>query len=419
MRHIIFILVLICSQLGNAQIDFEKGYFIDNQGNKKECFIKNLDWKNNPISFKYKNSLEDSEVLSKDISEAKEFSIQNTHLYKRFTVSIERSLNTVASLSENRNPKWSIETLFLQAVVIGKANLYAYNDGIVEKFFYESENTPIEQLVRIKYLNDSSVSDNNIYKQQLSNNVKCNSMSSDYFNRIDYNIKSLSKHFDAYNKCNSSDEKNSANYFESQKKKDFFNFRIMPGIYNSTLEVIDGDNYYDASVKINKQVLKLSVEAEFMLPFNKDTWSIFINPTYYKFEPTKSYVSYVNNPGFFNDGDQVNFETSVSYTQFEIPVGFRSYVYTKKSSRVFINAAYIFRLGSSDSKIVIDNKDGLTNAKDVLPIVNANALAFGAGYCYKNFSAEIRYIVGENIINYLDWKAKYQSLGINLGYKLF
>ena len=55
-----------------AQISFESGYFIDNNGQKSTVFIKNLDWKNNPkeLIFKVQESGPSEE---KQISEVAEF----------------------------------------------------------------------------------------------------------------------------------------------------------------------------------------------------------------------------------------------------------------------------------------------------------------------------------------------------------
>ena len=52
MNKLLFIVVLL-SIIGiesKAQVIFEKGYFINREGQKTECFIKNLDWRNNPSS---------------------------------------------------------------------------------------------------------------------------------------------------------------------------------------------------------------------------------------------------------------------------------------------------------------------------------------------------------------------------------
>ena len=49
-----------------SQISFENGYFIDNDNQKINCLIKNLDWENNPTKFKYKLS-ENNELNTKTI----------------------------------------------------------------------------------------------------------------------------------------------------------------------------------------------------------------------------------------------------------------------------------------------------------------------------------------------------------------
>ena len=46
--------LLFLSFIGFTQIRFEKGYFITNYGKRIDCFIKDIDWKNNPTKFDYK-----------------------------------------------------------------------------------------------------------------------------------------------------------------------------------------------------------------------------------------------------------------------------------------------------------------------------------------------------------------------------
>lgn len=56
MRKQILVLALITiSQFDSyAQIIFENGYFINELNQKVECFIKNIEWRNNPTEFEYK-----------------------------------------------------------------------------------------------------------------------------------------------------------------------------------------------------------------------------------------------------------------------------------------------------------------------------------------------------------------------------
>ena len=59
-----------------AQTHYAKGYFINESNEKFDCLIKNIDWKDNPTSFKYKlNS--SSESQKKSIKIVKEFGIYN------------------------------------------------------------------------------------------------------------------------------------------------------------------------------------------------------------------------------------------------------------------------------------------------------------------------------------------------------
>ncbi len=48
----LFFLLLFANSF--AQISFEKGYFLNESGDKTTCLIKNIDWKNNPVKFSYK-----------------------------------------------------------------------------------------------------------------------------------------------------------------------------------------------------------------------------------------------------------------------------------------------------------------------------------------------------------------------------
>ena len=46
-----FVLVVTATQ---AQIKFEPGYFTNNDGQRAECEIRNVDWESNPTTFQYR-----------------------------------------------------------------------------------------------------------------------------------------------------------------------------------------------------------------------------------------------------------------------------------------------------------------------------------------------------------------------------
>jgi len=57
-KKILFVLSVLITSSSFSQINFEKGYFIDNLGAKTDCYIKNIDWNLNPDTFDYKLELD-------------------------------------------------------------------------------------------------------------------------------------------------------------------------------------------------------------------------------------------------------------------------------------------------------------------------------------------------------------------------
>ena len=53
-KQLLILLIFISTFNSYAQTSFEKGYFINNEGQKTDCLIKNIDWKDNPTEIKFK-----------------------------------------------------------------------------------------------------------------------------------------------------------------------------------------------------------------------------------------------------------------------------------------------------------------------------------------------------------------------------
>lgn len=414
MKKTLFFLALLCWVVSNAQITFEKGYFINNSGIKTDCYIKNLDWKSNPTFFNYKLNFEDADVKIENIGGVAEFGIDNESNYKRFIVKIERSQMATSQLQKNKSPKWSTETLFLKALVTGDASLYSYVDGNIVKYFFKTKNVTTEQLVYIRYL-DQDISENNLFRQQLLNALKCNSLTEKDFKHLEYKSNSLTKLFVEYNNCSGSET--GTNYTISGKKKDAFKLKILVGAYKAKLAVDDPNTYYPKDTNVRESIFKFGIEAEYILPYNKGTWSLFIQAMYQKFDPTKNFVGAINNPGFMNDNQPIHYNMKTDYSSVEVPIGLRHYFFLNPSAKIFANIAYVIDLSNSGD-IVFTNSEGLNSAIAAVPIKSRNNFAIGIGYSYKRFSGELRYNLPRELSSYVTWKATYTSVGINLGYKI-
>jgi len=416
MKQTLLVLTLFCAALSHAQIEFEKGYFINNQGKKIECFIQNRDWQHNPSSFNYKLNAADSEIKTENILGVSEFAIDNVSLYKRFTVDVERSSTVTAQLQRNKLPVYKNETLFLQAVVTGKANLYTLADVNLYKFFYQVGDKPVEQLIMIRYLNNDYFEENNQFRQQLYNNVRCENTPEKNFKNLQYYPKPLVDHFKAYNSCYSDGVIATTDFTAKDKDRDVFVLRVTPGISMASLKIDDPSQFYNVSTDFKKTIVTFALEAEYVFPFNRGAWSLFLQPGYQKFEAENDYTKA---SAGFNGNNPITYQATVTYDALEFPIGVKRYFFINKSSKLYVKGAVTLNttLGA-EPKVVFTNTDNLPNAKKEMPISARNNLMLGFGYCYNRFSAEVRYNFERQLSNYLAWSAKYSSFGFNLGYKL-
>lgn len=398
----VFVACTLLSLCSYSQIVFEDGYFIDESDQKINCMIRNVDWKNNPREFEYKvpsNYL----VQKGGIRSVKEFGVNNESKYVRARVLIDRSGDELKNIRSGKNPVFQEEILFLKVLVEGKASLYTYLDGNLVRFFYNIDGSEIRQLVYKRYLLESTIAQNNSFRQQLFVDLKCPGLTLRDFESADYNSKNLRKLFVHFNECSSSTQVQ----YASDQKQDLFDLTIRPGLNLSRLLIENrSDDSYN-TVFGNATGLRFGVETEFVLPFNKNKWSITAEPTfqYYRSETTTEL-----------DGmPLLVLIARANYQSIELPVGLRHYFYLNENSKIFINAAYIFDF-SINSSIKFLRSNGSTYKE--LEITPRRNLALGAGYKIKDtFSFELRYQTGRNLFSeYLYWHSDYSTFSVVLGY---
>ena len=94
-------------------------------------------------------------------------------------------------------------------------------------------------------------------------------------------------------------------------------------------------------------------------------------------------------------------------------MGARFYMYLNNNSRIFITGLFIPNFSVQMGSEVIVYAESMD-------VTTTNNFAFGAGYSWNRLSAEVRYYTARNMIkDYVSWQAKYERVGIILGYKLF
>ncbi|WP_397364544.1 hypothetical protein [Olleya sp. R77988] len=281
-------------------------------------------------------------------------------------------------------------------MVEGNANLYLYEDGIIRKYFYNKGNTVIEQLIFKSYKTyDNDIGKNNRFKNQLWNNLKCPNFKITKVENLDYQMNDLIGYFVEYNECIGEKYIN----YEEKQKRDLFNLNVRVGFNSSSLLVqnkVLSSRDFDLD---NEIALRFGIEAEIIMPFNKNKWSLIIEPSYqyYKSEKERSNVS-----------------VNADYKSIEFPIGVRHYFFLNEDSKIFINGSFILAF---DNNSIIDLSSGTD-----LEVVNSSTLAFGLGYKHNDkYILEIRYNASREILsqNGSEWFSNYKTLSVIFGYSLF
>ena len=406
-NHYLFLLISFLSFNSYSQITFNKGYFVDNSHRKIDCLIKNLDWKDNPTNIEYKLTEADKSIKL-EIKDVEEFAVDSNFKFVRKKVLMDRSSSNLNNMSVNKNPDLMEETLFLKVLIEGKANLYYYEMDNLYRFFYSTDNLPVQQLIYKQYLiSISERGTNNQYKQDLWNNLKCPTITLKKVEQLEYNSKSLEDFFILYNTCNNSTSTN----YTIKEKKDLFNLTLRPRINSTSLSVennMTSTTISDFDSKIN---FGLGVEFEYILPFNKNKWSVSVEPTFqsFKSESTTSNVPNVS-------GNKIIGE--VDYKSIDLFFTARHYLFLNKSSKFFVNLSYSLNFKSKSSLNFYRADGSLYNSLNVNP---TNNLALGIGYKFLDrFSVELKLQSTRNIVDgYFYWNSKYKSTSLILGYSLF
>lgn len=399
-NKLLVFLISIFAYHCNAQIYFEKGYFINNSGQRTDCLIKNIDWKNNPTKFQYKLS-EKGEIKIATIKSIEEFGITGLSKYNKYIVNIDRSSKNIKNLSTVKKSMFNEEQLFLKVLVEGKANLYVYEDKNLRRYFYKTDISNIEQLVFKNYrTTDNKVGENKRYKQQLWNNLKCQNIQMKSIENINYKKNELVNLFIKYNECHNSE----FTHFEKKQKGSMFNLTLRPGLNSSSLLIQRNTSVSSREADFDGELgFRIGIEAELILPFNKNKWAVLIEPTY----------QYFKSETIYNE-QSVNAQIAkVDYKSIEFQIGIRHYFFLNDKSKFFINGSYVLDF-SFNSNIELDL--GLN-----LDIEKVSSTAFGLGYNYNNkYSLELRYGLSRDLLtNYANWSTDFNSLSVIFGYTIF
>jgi len=392
------VILLLQSITASAQINFEPGYYVDNNGNRIEGMIKNMDWRYNPTMIEFKSSSEEVQVLT--IDQIQEFEITNYSKYVRFNVKMDRTSKNVNEINENPDPVFKEEILLLKTLFEGQANLFEYVEGNLIRYFLQMEGQDIQQLIYKKYKNEEGVVvSNQSYKNQLWRNLYCVEISEDDLQRVTYTRRSLMKYLTRYSRCKGIELTDYHGKSESDRKQ--YRLTVRPGVTFITLTAGNPNTNrftlkeYEYESKVG---FRIGLENEYILAVNRNKWSILLEPTYQSYSTEEDY-----------NGEPV----SVDYSSIEIPIGLRYYMYLNDNQRIFANFLLAFDVTLNNELIYPDDNEFETKTGPYM--------AFGAGYSLNNkFDIELRYTFNRDLLSdYVSWEATYSTIVFTVGYSLF
>lgn len=371
MNRLILMLFLLSNCIF-SQINFEKGYFIDNKGIKTDCYIKNKTFNENQKTLKYKLNSNEKELKEIDISEVKEIGIENLVKYVKKEVKIDISNQTsLNNLSENRDPIWENKILLLKVLVEGKANLYEYFNNNPPKYFYNLDDASIEQLIYKKYyindpnnsVNNSTVASNKDFQKQLFEKLNHKNEEASFFIKINYKRNSLVDYFKDFNLY----KNNSVIHYKGNTTNSSLNFKFQSGIMKSNLKDHSSENH---TVTYSKNNPFLTIGAEIEYLFLKNKWSTFLNTNFQKFNYKIKTVEHYNPDPIF---DRV-YIADVDINYLAIYLGLKHYMYLNKNSSFYIGLS--FRLNEINN---IKTQGETNNHNYDIPLKNLIL-----GYSYKS-----------------------------------
>lgn len=337
-RFFLLLFGITATLLAKTQDPYQAGFYWDKTGQQISCYIKNIDWNNNPDKIQVKQTEEGlSQTLLLDDFQA--FEIPGVARYEVHQVQINRSSDNDYELERNGLVTWENETLALRVVVRGPATLYDYKAPEIKRFYYKIGTGNVEALMFKKYVNTlrsvRQIGYNRGYQAQLRERIQCGVQNWE----IEYNERALSKYFKAYNNCQGG---TSETY--RQKQSHTLKLSLATGLinYNFDIQIANTITAYEFD---SGQDFNFGLAVAYVLPIDNDKWEFLL----------ESYYRQHQNAGMANRGNRRG--VLLDYDGIEVHLGLRKYFTTNNKLRFFADAAYV---ASFNENTLITFDDGLT-----------------------------------------------------------
>jgi hypothetical protein len=150
-------------------------------------------------------------------------------------------------------------------------------------------------------------------------------------------------------------------------------------------------------------IYRLGIEAELVLPFSGNKWSVFIEPNYYTYNASAQ-------SKLFNSPTQYN----IDYKTVEFSLGVRRYFYFKSANtKIFVDVQLLPSVGFTSGKLSWNSNQSIETTK------TSNSFSYGVGIDISRLSLEIRMYSDRDLFpDYGYYNSKLQRISLILGYKI-
>lgn len=398
---ILLLLSLIISDNLSAKKNYLPGYIIDNNNDTIYGLIDYKDWEVNPKKIDFKES-DDAKVINCFPSDIAEFHVANSIYQSRITT-IDKSPVSANNLvpREKLDDYTVTDTIFLEVIIKGEAELYSYIDKSKKLHIYLKSSDFDQELIYQRYLSENNTRYFEKFKGQLSYALQSCPECQKLIQRSKYDLEEIKEIVAFYNK-----NTGSTPYYEKQLEETKFEPLLISGL-SRTLILIDQSLDIDLSLRnkyLNSINATFGLGLNISLARNRRKFSIYNDLLYTKNSFSERQVYLIGTkPNIDRTVD--TYDTEMAITYLKLSNLFRMNFLTLDKGNLFAQAGLcnFFMMNSENTP-----QETFRNHKW--------GLAAGMGANSKKLSLEIRGELSDPYSQKSFYASRHKSLYLLLGY---